>query len=985
MKKSVYLFSLMSCLHFTVMAQITDKDIYEDKLRSYFEQYQPNTGMGRSTLHYCKVDSTQNTLKVYATKAFGSMVFTTLLRDKIYTDVRKLLPASMQSYKLSIYAGEQLLDTLIPNFYRVDKDNTRLWGDINYNGRPWVTNISRPFSIPKGLYNRHISLWASHGIYYDNDTKQWQWQRPPLYGTREDLFSQTFVIPYIIPMLENAGAVVFTPRERDWQPCEVVVDNDTPGQNGTYTETNNNGNAWATTTKPGFACKYQTYFNGMNPFEDGTVRSINTTYSQSTESTAEWKPVIPKEGNYAVYVSYQTLYNSVDDAIYTVYHDGGSTKFRVNQQMGGGTWVYLGTFKFPKGSSDKAKVVLSNRSRMSSGVVTADGVRFGGGMGNIARGVSPETATTSGRPRYLEGARYAAQWAGMPYDIYSGYDGNNDYKDDINTRSFMTNYLAGGSSYLPDIQGLKVPLEVSLAFHTDAGFYQNGSFIGSLGICTTIDKENQNTRLPSGISRMASRDLADIILTGIKRDLKNKCNIDWNIRGIKDDDYSESFRPQIPSVIVEMLSHQNFEDIKYAEDPNFKFVMGRSIYKSILEYITSQHGQTSYTVQPLPVKNFSATFTKSPHGKAVLLNWTPTTDKDEPTARPTGYVVYTRTEDGDFDNGRYTPATTLTIPIEDKTIYSFKVTAVNDGGESFPSEILSACHVPTDKSTVLIVNGFHRLSAPVIIQNKDAQGLDLKTDPGVAYLRTAGYCGYQQVFTRQTEGRLTTNGTGYTDNSLEKQIIAGNSFDYPYPHGKAIRSLGYSFVSCSDEAVKNRRVLLNNYDMVDWIAGLQKYDKSGIIHYECFSPSARRAITQYANHGGRLFVSGAYIGSGLTGDAEKTFTKNILKYTCENAIPATSYTTLNGNGITFAINKKLDDSNYCVTYSDCIVPEAPAFTTFSYTNDSNQSASSAYLGTNFNCFSLGVPFESISSEGQRKEVMQTILEFLSRKTTKNKE
>ena len=76
--------------------------------------------------------------------------------------------------------------------------------------------------------------------------------------------------------------------------------------------------------------------------------------------------------------------------------------------MGGGTWVYLGTFEFDKGTNDYGMVVLSNESK-EKGVVCADAVRFGGGMGNISRGGS-----VSGLPRYLEGARYAAQWAGMP-------------------------------------------------------------------------------------------------------------------------------------------------------------------------------------------------------------------------------------------------------------------------------------------------------------------------------------------------------------------------------------------------------------------------------------------------------------------------------------------------------------------------------------------------------------------------------------------
>ena len=53
-----------------------------------------------------------------------------------------------------------------------------------------------------------------------------------------------------------------------------------------------------------------------------------------------------------MYVSYQTVKKSVDDASYTVWHKGEKTTFKVNQQMGGGTWVYLGTFDFDKGSSE---------------------------------------------------------------------------------------------------------------------------------------------------------------------------------------------------------------------------------------------------------------------------------------------------------------------------------------------------------------------------------------------------------------------------------------------------------------------------------------------------------------------------------------------------------------------------------------------------------------------------------------------------------
>lgn len=85
--------------------------------------------------------------------------------------------------------------------------------------------------------------------------------------------------------------------------------------------------------------------------------------------------------------------NSADDALYTVYHKGGTTQFKVNQQMGGGTWIYLGTFGFNAGRNNECKVVLSNLSSKVGRIITADAVKIGGGMGNIARRISNEGAT----------------------------------------------------------------------------------------------------------------------------------------------------------------------------------------------------------------------------------------------------------------------------------------------------------------------------------------------------------------------------------------------------------------------------------------------------------------------------------------------------------------------------------------------------------------------------------------------------------------
>lgn len=149
--------------------------------------------------------------------------------------------------------------------------------------------------------------------------------------------------------------------------------------------------------------------------------------------------------------------------------------------------------------------------------------------------------------------------------------------------------------------------------------------------------------------------------------------------------------------------------MRYGSDPRFKFLVSRAIYKGILQYISSQYG-LPYVVQPLPVEALSTHF--AGEGK-VAVSWSPVIDSLEVTAAPTGYVVYTRIDDGGFDNGRYTDKPYLLSEQEPGRIYSYKVTAVNEGGESFPSEVVAACRIPGGKGNVLVVNGFERISAPL--------------------------------------------------------------------------------------------------------------------------------------------------------------------------------------------------------------------------------------------------------------------------------
>ena len=153
--------------------------------------------------------------------------------------------------------------------------------------------------------------------------------------------------------------------------------------------------------------------------------------------------------------------------------------------MGGGTWIYLGRFLLDAGPQEV--VTLTNRSRQAGRIVSADAVKIGGGYGNIARTVCDSLRRpgmvchleTSGYPRFCEGARYWLQWAGFDEKVYSPKENRDDYKDDYMSRAHWVNALTGGSERMPDSAGLRIPVDMALAFHSDAGMRLNDDIIGT--------------------------------------------------------------------------------------------------------------------------------------------------------------------------------------------------------------------------------------------------------------------------------------------------------------------------------------------------------------------------------------------------------------------------------------------------------------------------------------------------------------------------
>ena len=903
------------------------------------------------------LDDRRRTLNVQLSPSFAAQDFTASSVRFYYKRLAKALPRPYNKYKLTIMAGGLPIEQLVAGS-KCEKGMPNAWGKTEYEGAPWVMNDSRPYFVSHGLFDRHLSLWASHGRYYDGKKDRWKWQRPNLFGTTEDLFTQTIVIPYLIPMLENAGAVVFTPRERDWQKNEVIVDNGGRG----YVE-DSGKETWKTAQENGFAYHAGTYRDGENPFTQGTARAVKAT-KKADVSWASYQPNIPQGGKYAVYVSYQSLKNSVSDAQYIVMHKGQRTVFKVNQQMGGGTWVYLGTFDFDRGNNEFNRVVVTNSSS-ESGVVTTDAVRFGGGMGNIERGGS-----CSGMPRCLEGARYSAQWAGAPYSIYSSKNGSDDYGDDINVRSNMTNWLAGGSTYVPTLEGKKVPIELSLAVHSDAGYTTvNDSIIGSLAICTTSFNDG---RLNSGVSRMVSHDFADSLLTGLQRDISGKYR-KWTRRYLWDRNYSETRKPEVPSAIIETMSHQNFADMRRGLDPNFRFTLARSLYKTILRFVNGNHSVPS-VVQPLPVSNFRIERNSS---GGLRLSWIAEKDEQEPTAVPTSYIVYTSEDGMGFDNGTVVYTSSFDFEAKKGVNYCFKVTALNRGGESFPSETLAAyLSKSAHAKDILVVDGFSRLSGPAVVDDYSRQGFDLGSDIGVSYGLTAGWNGRQQCFDKSRAGSEGEGSLGYCGDELAGRFIMGNNRDGSVCHVKDIAMSGaYNVVGCSLEALDNNLVKLDHYNLVDIAFGLQRNDGHSLVVYKTFSETLQSKLRSYAKSGGRILVSGAYVGSDMTQPHERSFMSDVLKTTFTGTDTNAGNNMVDGLGLSFDIIRQINDRHFAATSVDRIAAcDGRSFAAMRYQDGST--AGVAYDGTDYKSFVMGYPYECINNVRTRQQVMKGLLGFL---------
>ncbi len=794
-------------------------------------------------------------VEVEAVEVVGGVVVARFSRDLGDGPVR---PATVAAFEravadavASVYPGAPVrvetrgdaLSALVPNAERLpaQRDPSRVFAPP-VDGPALVRPADGARRPTAGMDGRHVALWPSHGWIYNGASGEWGWQRPRLFTTVEDLLTVGLVTRELAPMLDRAGAVTLLARERDTAP-EAVVDDGAPG----YSETGR----WAAGAA-GFGLR-AAYGAGDNPFRLGTTRE------GAGGATATWRPDLPAAGPYAVHVSYGAGPDRSDAARYRVDHAGGTTEVLVNQTMGGGTWVYLGTFDFQAGTAGAVTLVAD-----AGATVSADAVRFGGGDGNVRRGRG-----TSGRPRWTEAARYYEQFAGAPPSVYNVTgSSSDDYTDDFRSRAEWANWLRGapfGPTGDRDLAGLGIPVDAVLAWHTDAGVDRDG-LIGTLAIYNVPGMDSTRV-FPNGVSRLANRDLTDAVQTAVVEDVRRLYTAGWPRRPMWDRAYSEATRPTVPSVLLELLSHQNYRDMRHALDPRFRFDAARAVYKGLGRYLAEQRGQ-AFVPQPLRPTHVYALL----EGDQVTLGWRPQPDPLEPDALPTAYVVYTRDGEVGWDSGRRVEGTTARVPAPPPgVVRSYRVAGANAGGEGRPSEALAVGRAPGASGRVLIVDGFDRVAPPDAVDWPGRAGF---LDPvGVPEGRGVITTGAQINFDPSDEYDSDASpGWGASGSALEGTPVMGNSRDHAAVHGRALLVAGRSFSSASDEAVADGAIGLADHQAVDLVLGLERrtaWPDPGDPRppaFEALPAALRDRLGSYLDGGGALVVSGAHWASDAASD-----------------------------------------------------------------------------------------------------------------------
>jgi hypothetical protein len=398
---------------------------------------------------------------------------------------------------------------------------------------------------------------------------------------------------------------------------------------------------------------------------------------------------------------------------------------------------------------------------------------------------------------------------------------------------------------------------------------------------------------------------------------------EWKDRGTNSACFAEnssSHNPEMPAALIELAFHNNAVDVEYLKEPSFRRDSSRAMYRAIVRYFAERDGDPPHFLPEPPV---AVSLRNTAAGLEAA--WSPG-PKDPPYGDAAQSYMLFLSQDGlSWDNGTPVSGTSAVVDAEPYETVHVRVVAVNEGGRSFPSDVVSARRSPDGKAPILIVDAFDRF---------DAGLLDAVTFSG-------------------SLGTL-----------VRMDVLRMNPADTASVMARAVDSVGWPYDSVTGDAFAV--LSLDGYRALIWSAG----EESTID--ETFSDSEQSKVRAFVEAGGALWASGAEILWDLDAkgsSSDKAFATDVLGATLASDDAATE--AVSGEGILegLALDFGPDDgASYPVEFPDVLASDGSVIARYSTNGIAAAIHGSVAL--------FGFPFEAIGSEAVRQEVASRLLEVL---------
>jgi len=654
--------------------------------------------------------------------------------------------------------------------------------------RPFTGSPARPplqlgDRTAGALVGKTVYLSAGHGWHYSAGA--WRTQRGNTHDLVEDFITIEGVNEYLIGYLRSMGAYVVPIREADLNPNLVVVDDGAVVIEGDVAEVSESEAGWGA-----FSTPFEDV--ALAPFAQGGARKMT---AAATETGRAVFPVeIPETGYYNVYVAHVQGPDRAPDAHVIVQHSGGASHVRVDQRRHGSTWMLLGRWYFEAGS-DRASIAFANDSAMPGAMISFDAVRLGGGMA-----VHGRDGVTTGRPAYESAACYSTQLLGAPASVHDYYQ--NDGNDDVAARPRFAawEHEAGEDA-------------IYLAWHTNAPSPNRGTMSIAYGNTYPCCQG-----LGDFAGTAGSLELLHAVHDEIVADLRADWDPEWRDAGKVTaalGELSPGHNGEMPAILLELAFHDTAADADALRAPTFRRLSARAMAQGIAKYFAAKDGRALVLPPEPPV----ALRIQNSAG-SLRVSWRPPAADAAGGDVPSRYRVYVGENGYGFDDGVVVEGETFVLDNLPRAALRFvRVTAVNDGGESPPTEVVGARLASTGAAPVLVVGGYDRIDGSQMVPDE------------------APLVG---VVDRMWLGRM-------------------NDGTYAARHGLALAAAGYAFDGATDEAVAERDLDLAAYRAIDWFAGEETAK---------LADTSREGLARFFVAGGHLLLSGSELVWAL--DSEGT-------------------------------------------------------------------------------------------------------------------